>query len=102
MGSNEFITTYFFPTQLGDGCAQHVKHCEGPNGPVQGQRGNQPGQGCELHLSTPELRRLGCDLHICKLRLVLLHFAVLNWKTDDGQMCYVQYRNIRGELNPCP
>ena len=48
-----------------------------------------------LQLSTPESRRLGCELHICELRLMLLPFAVL--KTHDGHISYVRYRNIRGE-----
>ena len=48
-----------------------------------------------LRLSTPETRRLGCELHVCELQLLLRPFAVL--RTEEGHRRYVRFRNIRGE-----
>jgi hypothetical protein len=48
-----------------------------------------------LRLSTPETRRLGCELHVCELQLLLRPFALL--KTEEGHRRYVRFRNIRGE-----
>ena len=48
-----------------------------------------------LRLSTAAACKLGCDLHVCELQLLLRPFAML--KTEEGHANYVGFRNIRGE-----
>ncbi len=47
-----------------------------------------------LRLDTAETRRLGTDLHVCEVQLLLAEFALR--KSDSGHKRYVAFRNARG------
>lgn len=47
-----------------------------------------------LRFDTPECRRLGIDLHVCEVQLLLSEYALR--KSDSGHQRYVAFRNARG------
>ena len=48
-----------------------------------------------LRIRSNLTQRLGLDLHVCELQLILKRFMLL--KTQEGHKRYVEFRNKRGQ-----